>query len=176
MLFYSISLCKNFVGDENFLLLLGDQIYKSKKNDSCIKQILDFYYENYLPIISVGETNLNDVVNYGILYGKKNRDNNFFEIETIAEKPSTSFALENLGIDNCSGGLTFYSVFGCYLFDSSIFNILSNDFSKTLVDYLTTRKCMAFIPDGKYYDIGNMKAYYDTFLNFSKDDFCEKKY
>lgn len=168
----SINLCKRFIGKEKFMLLLGDQIYKSYDNSSCVKQILDFYYTKFLSVISAGETKLDKVSNYGILYGDNLLNDKYFYIKNIVEKPSAEFAKKNLKM--VSGGKEkFYSVFGCYILEPSILNG-DNNFSNNLSNYVNEKKCIAFIPNGKYYDIGNRDSYYDTFVNFGRIDLDEK--
>ncbi len=169
----SIKLCKKFINNETFMLLLGDQIYKSSCDKSCVRQILDFYYKKFLPIIPVCETKLDDVSNYGILYGKIWVDENSFYIEKIVEKPSVKFAKENLQMTH-NNKKVFYSIFGCYILEPSIINDDLN-FSTSLCNYINKNKSIAFIPNGRYFDIGNMKSYYDTFINFGNEVKYEEK-
>lgn len=171
----SINLCKKFIGNDCFMLLLGDQIYKSNSKDSCVKQILNFYYKKYLPVISVGITKIDGINNYGILYGDSWIDDNSFYIKTIVEKPSIEFARRNLKMIK-NNEEVYYSVFGCYILDSYILSQKNIDFSINLANYIFNRKCIAFIPSGRYFDIGNVQSYYDTFINFSKGDKYEENY
>lgn len=162
-----IMLSKDFIGKENFMLVLGDQIYKSNTYLSCTNQLLDFYSIKKRPIISVVETPLEYTNNYGILKGDKIIDNNYFKIVDFKEKPQQSIAKNLYTIKD--GKKEYYSIFGSYIFDNKIFELIKDEkqFSDILEKYITKYKPLAFIPNGKYYDIGNNRSYYETFIKFS---------
>lgn len=155
----AIKLSKDFINNDNFILFLGDQIYSSNTDKSCLNQILDFYYKHNLVTIAACECNDEEISNYGILYGDKIIDNNYYKISNFVEKPKNNS--EYLKIEN-----KYYSIFGCYILKNNFFNILSNNFNESLKEYICNNNALAFIPNGKYYDIGNHKNYDYTFINY----------
>lgn len=168
----AISLCKKFISGDKFLIVLGDQIYKSKTDKTCLKQIIDFYNESNKCLIPVCETNMEDVEKYGILKGNKVIDNKYFKINNFVEKPSIEIAKQYLYTTD-GNTIKYYSVFGCYLLDDKFIKLLdiSKEFNDNLKKYIDLYEPLAFIPNGKYYDIGNNQSYCKTFI-----EFCGGKY
>lgn len=171
---YVLYHCNDIIKDsESFLLLLGDQIYKSYEKDSCIKQIVN-NYEGDLMLTASG-TSLENVSKYGIMCGDYIADNKFM-ISSIKEKPTKLYAKKNLKMSYKNSD-TYFCVFGTYVLNRNIvkdaiefFNQNDNKYELTsFLDYYKGRK-YAFIPNGKYFDIGNSDSYNNTYLNFNIDD------
>ena len=167
--------CNNFIKDEPFLLLLGDQIYRSNTNCSCIKQILDNYDGNLT--IAASKVPLDDVNKYGIMSGKFVTSNSFI-ISDIKEKPTKLYAKKYLKMPYENSD-TYFSVFGTYILNKKILLDAKRFFdSKKKLDseYQLTPflenykdKKIAFIPDGKYFDIGNFESYNESYILFQMD-------
>ncbi len=165
--------CKNIIDKEPFLLLLGDQIYKSYTKDSCIKQILNNYTGELT--ISSYKIPLEDVNKYGVMSGEL-IDNNKFIINELKEKPTKLYAKKHLAMNSAKD--EYYSVFGTYILNQKIVDeaVTFFDNEKELKDeYQLTPflenykgKKIAFIPDGKYFDIGNTNSYNKTYIEFQE--------
>lgn len=156
----AIKLSKSFIKDDDFILFLGDQIYSTNDDKSCLSQIMDFYYEHQSIMIPVCECKQEEISKYGILSGTKILDDRYYEIVDFVEKPKVEKS-EYLKTDN-----KYYSVFGCYILKNDFLGYLNNDFNNSLKKYIYENKSLAFIPKGKYYDIGNAKDYDYTFINY----------
>lgn len=157
----ALKLCKKYINSDDFMLLLGDQIYKSYTDKSCLGQILDFYYSNNCyPMVTSSKCVKKDASKYGILLGKV--ENKSFEIDKIVEKPNDK------QIEEIEKKYEFYSVFGCYILHNNFFDYLDKDivFSNCLEKYILENKVYSFIPDGRYYDLGNNKNYLEAFKDF----------
>ena len=165
---HALYCCKDFVLDDDFLFVLGDQFYVSKTGVSCTKQLLDFYEKKRKSVISVCSVYEKDVSKYGIFSGDRKISNNF-SITKIFEKPTIKYAKDNLSFNG-----KYYAAFGEYILHSSIFdmiekNIISGNkkngeyqLTDILCDIIKNDEIYAFIPKGKMYDIGNVDSYADA--------------
>lgn len=170
---HAVSLCEKFAGDDPVLLVLGDQIYKTKNNNSCTKQLLDNFSENNKLTVSVFEIPVEDVSRYGILSGKIDGDNDYFVVDKMYEKPDISYAKQYL-YTSYNKEKRYYSVFGEYILNKEVFIKLRDNIEKdkkekgefeltSVLDYVREKEGMiAFIPDGEMLDIGNVDSYKKT--------------
>lgn len=175
---HALYCCKDFVGNDNFIFVLGDQFYASNSKISCTQQLVNFYNQNPTNIISVCSVNLNLVNKYGIFYGNKVLKNKFV-ISKICEKPSIEFARKNLFVKR-GNKEKYFAAFGEYVFGSDIFarlnEIIVNN-KKTNGEFQLTDifsemakdgEMYAFIPNGKMYDVGNVDSYIETMKKYYK--------
>ena len=171
---HAVSLCEEFAkNDEYVLLLLGDQLYKTNNNENCTMQLLNSFEKNNKVTVSVFEIPLERVSKYGILSGKVNGKDNYFNVDKMFEKPDIEYAKECLYTmkDNSK---KYYSVFGEYIINSEVFKKLRDNINNnykekgeyeltSVLDYVREKQGMiAFIPDGKMLDIGNVESYKNT--------------
>ena len=176
---HAVSLCEEFAGDEPVLLVLGDQLYKSLSNTRVTRQFLDFYASVNNLCISVTEVPLERVNKYGILVGKIENKNNYFDVEKIVEKPEPSIAEEKY-YTKYKDSKKYYAVFGEYILTNDVFkelkkNIKNNkkengEYELTSVLETVRQKngMSAFIVNGKMFDVGNVQSYKETFFEKSK--------
>lgn len=177
---HAVYLCNKYIKDEPFLLLLGDQIYKSNIEKSCVEQVLENYKTTGKMTISACEVLLDKVSNYGIMSGNKIKNSNSFEITSFVEKPTMEYAEQFLGTQDQMGETKYYSVFGIYVLTSKIFDILEKmveNYNKNFGEIQITNAidkvresdgAVAFIPDGEMFDIGTPKTYKYTWKNYNK--------
>ena len=160
----AILMAKEFVGDEAFAVLYGDDLF----DDFCIpvlEQLLDIHYSYDCNVIGTLEVNESDVSKYGICkYASDSSD----QIIDLVEKPSVDVAPSR-----CAG-------LGRYIFKPEIFSVLDQiemvngeylltDAMKLLMKEQPFYGCMI---DGCYYDIGNHVGYVKANVAFSlkRDD------
>lgn len=91
----AVGYAEEFVGGEPFALLLGDNIFYSKK--PCIAQLISIFQKCQAPVIMVQRVPSFKVDRYGIIKGKKISEN-LFEVQGLVEKPSPEKAPSNLAI------------------------------------------------------------------------------
>ena len=177
---HAVSLCSSFANGDPVLLVLGDQIYKSNTNKSCTEQFLENFAKTNKLSVSVCEVNKEDVSKYGILCGKIEDDNNFFEVAKMVEKPSPIDAEENY-YTKIKNDKKYFAVFGEYILTDDVFKVLNEhilnkklergeyQITSALDEVREKSGMMAFIPNGEMYDVGNVKAYQNTFIEKSKE-------
>ena len=169
-----------YVGDETVLLLLGDTIYQSNTEVSCTKQLLDAYMQYGCPVVAVHNVALQDVVHYGIFSGVwENKEETMLNLSMICEKPDCEKAKDFLAVSSKRQEENYFAAFGAYVITKDIFDRLEYAIQNNIVNekgeieltdalaYVCKEKgMMAFVPDGKSYDIGNAEAYRRTVSEF----------
>lgn len=110
---HAISLAKNFVDDEPFAVMLGDDIVDSKV--PCLKQLIQCYNEYKTSILGVQPIDKKYIPKYGIIDGHE-IESGLYKISNMVEKPSILDAPSNIAI------------LGRYIIAPEIFKILENTF------------------------------------------------
>lgn len=160
----AIKYARKFTGTEDFVVLLGDTIYKSRDNQSVTSHVIAEYYGIGSPIIAVEKVPPEKVTDYGIVE-PVTQDNNLFKIKRVVEKPEIFNAPSNLGIT------------GIYVFQSEIYNYISglipgknNEFqlSDAINNMAIDHDVFGYIINGRRYDIGTKEMWYKTFIEFSQ--------
>ena len=100
---------KDLVGDEPFLVLLGDDLVDS--TTPCSRQMMDVYNKHKKSVVALMRVPDEDVPRFGICGGHP-MDERVYALDTMVEKPSLSEAPSNLAI------------VGRYILQPSIFRYL----------------------------------------------------
>ncbi len=87
----------DFVGKEPFLHLVGDHLHLSSSSVPCAKQLIAVAQEFGCPVSAVQSTRENKLPYFGIVSGPHvARHNDLYEIERVVEKPTPTFAEQEL--------------------------------------------------------------------------------
>lgn len=176
---HAVYQCREFTKGEPVLLLLGDTIYQSNSKIPCTKQLIDCYEKYGQPMVAVHAVPLEDVVHYGIFAGDwEDKERTTMKLQRIAEKPTVEYAADYLQMSGQDGECTCFAAFGAYIITEDIFKRLQEMIEQNLTqkgeiqltgaleDVCNQSGMMAFVPDGKSFDIGNAKAYRQTVSEF----------
>ena len=148
---HAILKAKSFVGDEPFVIALGDDIVY---NDIPVaKQLIDSYSKYGSSIVGCQEVKESDVSKYGIVKPLLSLDEKTVEMEDFIEKPSVDEAPSKL------------ACLGRYLLTPKIFEYLEKtepgkcgeiQLTDAIVAMMKDgEKVLAYNFEGKRYDIGN---------------------
>ncbi len=158
----AISYAKWHVGDEPFLVLLGDTIVDSQTPVS--RQLIDVYNRHKCPVIGVEQVPDEKVNRYGIVGGKEIEDSTY-KLDALVEKPLPHEAPSNMAIG------------GRYILTAEIFDYIEKtpkgvNNEVQLTDALKLmmeegRNMLAHRFEGKRYDIGNRLEYMKTSLRYA---------
>ncbi len=169
---HAVLCAKNFVGNEPFAILYGDDVFISDK-EPVTKQLIDAYEKYGKGVVGVKEVPTKDVSKYCSLKVEEIEDK-VFNCTDMIEKPKPEEIFSN------------YSILGRVVMPPEIFDILENtpkgagnelqltDAMKTLAQ---TKGVIALDYYGTRYDMGNkmgiMKANCEVALNHPEiaDDF-----
>jgi len=163
----AIYYAKKHVGNEPFIVLLGDDIVFSKK--PCTQQLIESFEEYGGSIIAVDRVGEDMIHQYGVVDCEPVGDS-IYKINDLIEKPSPEEAPSNLGI------------IGRYLLKPEIFDAIrktkpGKGDEIQLTDALRILKesqdIYAYEFDGIRYDLGNKHDYIRATINYAlmRDEF-----
>ena len=147
---HAVLCAKNFIGNEPFAILYGDDVFISE-NEPVTKQLVDAYEKYGKGVVGVKEVPAKDVTKYCSLAVEPIEDK-VFNCTDMIEKPKPEEIMSN------------YSILGRVVMPPEIFDILENtpkgaggelqltDAMKTLAQ---TKGVIALDYDGIRYDMGN---------------------
>lgn len=178
---HAVYQCREFTKDEPVLLLLGDMIYHSNRDENCMTQMIRVYEKTGQPVISMHTVKKEEVVHYGIMHGEwENREQTVLKLDQIAEKPAIDYAEDYLKVKTKESPENYYAVFGQYILTKEIFEALEQNIAENnttqgeiqLTDALEqTRKrigTVGYVVDGRSYDVGLPKMYIRTIGEYYK--------
>lgn len=157
---HAVLCAKAFVGDEPFVVLLGDDIVA---NDvPCTKQLIDAYDKHHCSILGVQTVDHSQVSKYGIVDGVQISPREY-KVKDLVEKPAVDEAPSNVAI------------LGRYILTPEIFNILEgtkpgkNDeiqLTDALRSLLKIEDIVAYDFEGHRYDTGDKLGFLQATVEF----------
>jgi UTP--glucose-1-phosphate uridylyltransferase len=122
---HAVYQAKSFVGDEPFLLMLGDHIYISDIKDRCARQIIKVYEQYMLDVVTAVQPTLEKLLHlFGVIRGEPiDPSKGIYKAELIVEKPSVELAREKLATPGQPAG-NYLAHFGMHVFSPRIFDSL----------------------------------------------------
>ncbi len=163
---HAIYCAKNFIGNEPFAVLLGDDIVDAEV--PCLKQLIKSYEEYNTSILGVQKVDKNSVDKYGILEAKHIEDR-IYKVKNMVEKPSIEDATSNIAI------------LGRYIITPTIFEILEKQepgkcgeiqLTDALETLLKIEAIYAYDFEGTRYDVGDKLGFLEATIDFAlkRDD------
>ena len=158
---HAVWCARNFIGDEPFAVLLGDDIVQS--DTPCIKQLIDQYEETGSSVIGVQQVPENETHRYGIIDPSAQAGRRY-QVANFVEKPAKGTAPSNLAI------------MGRYLLTPEIFEILENQETGAggeiqLTDAIQTlnqsQEVYAYDFEGTRHDVGEKIGFVKTTIDFA---------
>ncbi|HEA6542602.1 TPA: UTP--glucose-1-phosphate uridylyltransferase GalU [Staphylococcus aureus] len=162
---HAISSARQFIGNEPFAVLLGDDIVESEV--PAVKQLIDVYEETGHSVIGVQEVPEADTHRYGII-DPLTKNGRQYEVKKFVEKPAQGTALSNLAI------------MGRYVLTPEIFDYLKtqkegagNEIQLTdAIERMNNdNQVYAYDFEGERYDVGEKLGFVKTTIEYAlKDD------
>lgn len=162
---HAILCSKKFVGEDDFAVLLGDDIVVNKEYPA-IKQLCDFYEKYNNTIVGVQKVNHEDTKLYGIVSPIGDFECNYSEINLIVEKPLPSEAPSD------------YAVLGRYVLSNKIFQKLESQIpgkggeiqlTDSIMRLINSEKVYAYNFSGVRYDVGSKIGFIKATIDFALD-------
>ncbi len=159
---HAVGMAKEFIKDEPFAVLLGDDLFYHKEKN-CLKSLIDIYDREKKSVFALMQVPLEDVSKYGIISGNKVEEN-LYNVKGLIEKPSPMEAPTNL------------AVIGRYVFTSKIFEMIEEtkpgkggeiQLTDAMYKLLAFQGMFGYIFDGKRYDTGNLLGYLKTIVDYA---------
>ncbi|MGI4750329.1 MAG: UTP--glucose-1-phosphate uridylyltransferase [Janthinobacterium lividum] len=160
---HAVYCARDFVGNEPFLLLLGDYLYVSTlKAKRCATQLIELAVQENCAVSAVTSIIEHQIGRYGTLTGKHVHEQpGVYQIEKIIEKPSLSVAELELQTQGQRAGY-YLCLFGMHVFTPQIFDLLRKYIDKNssnlmltpvLQELAETEKYLALEVKGNRYDL-----------------------
>jgi len=174
---HAVYCAKEFVGNEPFLLMLGDHLYASEINRSCVSQLMDVYAKTGQSVVGLKATPVDQVKHFGCVAGIWQKEGEILSITEFVEKPDADYARTHLHVDGLAPD-TFLTVFGIYIITPQIFHLLEENILNNIRErgefQLTScldelRKLDGFsgcVVKGRRFDIGLPDVYRQTMIDF----------
>ena len=174
---HAVYCAKDWVGNEPFLLMLGDHLYATENRLSCARQLIDIYSKTSRSVVGLEETPETEIHKFGCVAGIWLDNSDILSITQFAEKPDLNYARENLVIDNVKKD-HYLTIFGQYILTPKIFDLLENNISHNLrengefqltscLDLLRQEEGFSgFIVKGERFDIGTPDGYRTTIIEY----------
>lgn len=165
------------IGDEPFLLMLGDHIYRSEGEASCARQLMEAYQRHGTSIVGMRRTPEAAIGNFGTLTGVWLEGETLLNVTEFAEKPNLDYARTNLRVSGLPDD-EYLTVFGQYIIKPQLFEILKEHIDNNVRErgefQLTSALdrirqedgFMGLVIDGKRFDIGLPDYYLETLQAF----------
>ena len=166
---HAVYQAKRFVGDEPFLLLLGDHVYISDTKDRCASQLIRIYEQYMLDSVSGVQPTVERLLHlFGVIRGAPIEPaKGIFKADLIVEKPGIDQARETLATPGLPAG-NYLAHFGMHVFSPQIFDsleyLIANDIREKGEIQLTAaqehlrqqtgQKYWCVVTQGQRYDTG----------------------
>lgn len=151
---HAVYLTKDFVGDEPFVMYLGDHVLLSHAPQNCTQQVLAVYARTGGTLSAVRRTPEERVPLYGTLAGDPlPQVPNTLHVHTMIEKPSIAEARQQLRMSSLPEG-TYYCFFGINVFTPRIFKALERTITEGITmkgEYQLTTAQQMLVEEGDYY-------------------------
>lgn len=158
---HAVLCAKQFVGNEPFAVMLGDDIVDAEV--PCLRQLIDVYDDCQGTVLGVQEVAKDKVSSYGIVNPKKVKENIWQAVDLI-EKP---------GIEEAPSQL---AVLGRYILEPEIFALLEktepgrgNEIQLTdaICKLAHEKPVYAYNFSGRRYDIGDKQGYLEATVEYA---------
>lgn len=174
---HAVYCTRSWVGNEPFLLLLGDHVYTSAIDSSCAAQMVDIYQQNNTSVIGITTMEAEIIHKAGCVGGKWRKEQSILEITQLCEKPTQEYARQHLQVPGMADN-KFLGVFGMYILEPVIFDLLAGEIANderfkgefqltTCLDKLSKQNTvLAYLVQGKYYDTGMPLFYRQAMIDY----------
>ncbi|MED1809717.1 UTP--glucose-1-phosphate uridylyltransferase GalU [Bacillus subtilis] len=161
---HAVWCARNFIGDEPFAVLLGDDIVQAETPG--LRQLMDEYERTLSSIIGVQQVPEEETHRYGII-DPLTSDGRRYQVKNFVEKPPKGTAPSNLAI------------LGRYIFTPEIFMYLEEQqvgaggeiqLTDAIQKLNEIQRVFAYDFEGKRYDVGEKFGFITTTLEFAMQD------
>ncbi len=168
----AVSRAEDFVGDDSFVVALGDSIIMSRDGSSLLKEMISAHLRSGAACtIAVEEVDPSEVFRYGIIKPQPDAQmTGDFPIDDLVEKPKPETAPSNLAIA------------ARYVFSPVVFEAIRRtapdrngelqltDSIRLLLQLGHQVRALRLRSGERRYDIGNFESYFKAFIDFAVAD------
>jgi UTP-glucose-1-phosphate uridylyltransferase/mevalonate kinase len=178
---HAVYCARQAVGNEPFLLMLGDHIYRSTGDASCARQLTEAYQRHGSSLLGLRRTPEEQIGNFGTVTGVWVEGDQLLNITEFAEKPTLDYARTSLRVSGLPEG-EYLTVFGQYIIKPQLFDYLEEHIKNNVrergefqltsaLDRLRQEDgFLGLMIDGKRYDIGLPDFYLETLMSYRRGE------
>ena len=162
---HAIHCAQGFVGNQSFLLLVGDHLYLSLGAKSCAQQLIEVAATEACCVSAVQATHESKLPYYGTVSGRLvSPRQRLYEVEDVVEKPTPTEAEQRLIVPGLRAG-HYLCFFGMHVLTPAVMDLLGQTLSNpaeagkvhlssALAKLAAVERYLAFELQGRRYDIG----------------------
>ena len=152
---------RSFVGDEPFVVMLGDDLMRDEV--PLTKQLINDYNQTHAPTLAVMKVPHEEVSKYGVIAPEGKINDDLYNVKSFVEKPPVAKAPSDLAI------------IGRYLLTPEIFDILATQkpgrggeiqLTDAIDTMNKTQRVFAHVFNGQRFDVGNKEGYLETSIQY----------
>lgn len=161
---HAILCAKQFIGNEPFAVMLGDDVVYPSAGKPALRQLMDVYEKTGATVLGVQKIPRARVSSYGIVAARATEDPRLFAVADMVEKPKTEDAPSDM------------AVLGRYVITPEIFNILEhtepgagNEIQLTdgLRQLAKIQPMFAYNFEGRRYDVGDKEGFLEATVEYA---------
>lgn len=127
---HAVFCARQFVGDESFLLLVGDHLYVSRETKCCAQQLVAVADAESSAVSAVQATHESKLPYYGTVGGRRVQGRQgLYEIERVIEKPTPTEAEQQLIVPGLRAG-HYLCFFGMHVLTPTVMQMLADDLQR----------------------------------------------
>ncbi|MFC4800163.1 UTP--glucose-1-phosphate uridylyltransferase GalU [Neobacillus sp. GCM10023253] len=158
---HAVWCARNFIGNEPFAVLLGDDIVQAET--PCLKQLMNEYDRTHSSVIGVKRVPEEETSRYGII-DPIEQVGRSFQVRNFVEKPKSGTSPSNLAI------------IGRYIFTPEIFMFLDKQeigaggeiqLTDAIQNLNHIQRVFAYEFEGKRFDVGEKLGFIETTIEFA---------
>ena len=158
---HAVWCARNFIGDEPFAVLLGDDVVQAET--PCLKQLMNIYDQTLSSVIGVKQVPESETHRYGVIDPLES-DGRSYQVRNFVEKPKQGTAPSNLAI------------IGRYIFTPEIFMFLDKQevgaggeiqLTDAIQKLNEIQRVFAYEFEGERYDVGEKLGMIETTIEFA---------
>ena len=158
---HAVLCAKDVIGDEPFVVLLGDDLVDSET--PCTKQMIDIYQQYQKSVVALLEVPDDQINKFGICGGEKISDR-VYDLNSMVEKPEPSEAPSNMAI------------VGRYILTPKIFEVLENtppgkngeiQLTDAMAKLMQEEGFIGYQFEGERFDAGDQFGFIKANINFA---------
>ncbi|MDE6492043.1 MAG: UTP--glucose-1-phosphate uridylyltransferase GalU [Lactobacillus sp.] len=152
---------RSFVGDEPFVVMLGDDLMRDEV--PLTTQLINDYNQTHAPTLAVMKVPHEEVSKYGVIAPEGKINDDLYNVKSFVEKPPVAKAPSDLAI------------IGRYLLTPEIFDILATQkpgrggeiqLTDAIDTMNKTQRVFAHVFNGQRFDVGNKEGYLETSIQY----------
>jgi len=174
---HAVYCAKEWVGNEPFLLMLGDHLYASDSDIPCAQQLMRVYEKTRESVVGLKVTPADEIHLYGCTAGIWKDDQSILSITDFIEKPGMEDAQTRLQVEGLEEGF-YLALFGQYILKPDIFKYLEENITHNLRERgeFQLTSCLdrlrqedgfsGYIVKGRRFDVGVPDTYRQAMIDY----------